>query len=1032
MMDILSDKPRRTVSAAQMVSKAGRSVPASLLAAMLAASSIGISLDAAPARAAGYTVTVDPATTWGTWQGWGCSLAWWAQVFGNQQDLANLIFSTSSTTVDLNGQNQTLPGLGLNIARYNLGACSSAPANGQTMVASPNITSSRQMQGYWLNPASTNPASSSWNWSVDANQRQMLQMAKADGANYFEMFSNSPMWWMCSNDNPSGAATGANDNLPASNYDTFAIYLATVAQYFSQNYGITFNSIEPFNEPSATWWTATGTQEGCHFGAGTQASVLSYLRTELNNRGLNNTTIAASDENNYSAATSTWNSFSSSTKALIGCVQVHGYQNSASAATQLYNAVQGAQLWNSEYGDSDASGLTMANEINQDFTSLHNTAWCYWQPLDGSGWGLINANDNAGTIGTVNPKYFVLAQYTRSIRQGMTILTSGDPNTVAAYDPVNHDLVLVTTNSGSTAESIDYSLANFYSAAGPVTGWCTLTNGGSEYQQFSGTAITGGNVVLSYPGSSVQTLEIQNVFLNAPSTLAWAASGGTATWSSPTNWSPISVPGVGTAVTFAGGGGTCVVNAAGSTAASLSFSPSAALALTGSGGAGLTVQSGITVSNSSSVTIALPLTLSAASTWSIAPQASLHVSSPVNSSYGLTETGGGMLVLQAVNPGLTGPVTVSGGTLYAANTQNSGNEVLGSTEWIAINSGGAIVVDGSFGPGYNSLVGGGHTHPNIYVNKGGLLASTLASPASNHLGQLVLDGGTVSAVGTNHLYGTWNFDDGVSTPGDIGSTSYLIGGNVELTQHANVSGGSATVFNIAHGDTFVMAAVISSTFTDTTSPDNIVFEGGGTLILVASNGGGNGNLFNKGTYVDAGTLLLANSSALSASLLNISAGTVGFDGVNHAQIGGLAGNGGTLLLTGTSGSPVALTVAQSGSSTAYSGAITGREGSLTLAGGTLDLSGDDNYSGGTDVDGGKLILASDEALPAGSSLTVGAEATSIFLFDSLETASSDLDAQAPLSAAPVDAIPEPSTLALLIAAASGLAVGHMRRSQPVR
>ena len=208
------------------------------------------------------------------------------------------------------------------------------------------------------------------------------------------------------------------------------------------------------------------------------------MRTELNNRGLNNTIIAASDENNDNAATSTWNSFSSATKSQIGQVQVHGYQSSG--ASQLYNSMAGTQLWNSEYGDSDASGLTMAAAINLDFTSLHNTAWCYWQPLDGGGWGLINANDNAGTIGSVNPKYYVLAQYTRSIRQGMTILSSGDPNTVAAYDPVNHDLVLVTANSGA-AETVNYSLGSFYSAAGPVTGWCTATDGSELYQQFGGT-----------------------------------------------------------------------------------------------------------------------------------------------------------------------------------------------------------------------------------------------------------------------------------------------------------------------------------------------------------------------------------------------------------------------------------------------------------------------------------------------------------------------------------------------------------------
>ena len=112
----------------------------------------------------------------------------------------------------------------MNIVRYNLGGCSSGTlANGQTMVA-PNISGSQYMQGFETTP-------NTWNWSVDANQRQMLEDAKADGANYFEMFSNSPMWWMTNNYNPSGAA-GGGDNLNLSYASSFANYIATTAQYF--------------------------------------------------------------------------------------------------------------------------------------------------------------------------------------------------------------------------------------------------------------------------------------------------------------------------------------------------------------------------------------------------------------------------------------------------------------------------------------------------------------------------------------------------------------------------------------------------------------------------------------------------------------------------------------------------------------------------------------------------------------------------------------------------------------------------------
>ncbi len=90
----------------------------------------------------------------------------------------------------------------------------------------PNMVPVKEIQGFETTP-------NTWNYSADANQRAMLQYAKADGADYFEMFSNSPMWWMTNNYNPSGAAGGgSNFNLAYSN--SFASYIATTAQYFPE------------------------------------------------------------------------------------------------------------------------------------------------------------------------------------------------------------------------------------------------------------------------------------------------------------------------------------------------------------------------------------------------------------------------------------------------------------------------------------------------------------------------------------------------------------------------------------------------------------------------------------------------------------------------------------------------------------------------------------------------------------------------------------------------------------------------------
>ncbi len=469
---------------------------------------VGMALIWATTAHADYSTTIRPRTTWGTWEGWGVSLCWWANVFGNRDDLANIVFTTNTTS--WSGSN--LPGLGMNIARYNAGACTTNAIGNDTMQASPNIPAFRQMQGYWLDWFSTEPTSSSWNWAADSRQRTMLLKAKARGANLFELFSNSPMWWMCYNHNPSGADNGAANNLQSWNYGMHAIYLATIAQMARTNWGVTFDSVEPFNEPSANWWTATGTQEGCHVDPAIQATVLGHLRTELNNRNLGSTKVSASDESYYDTATATWNSFSPTTKSQVGRVNVHGYQGGGGRRDLLYAAVGGKPLWNSEYGESDGTGMTLARNLNLDFRWLHMTAWCYWQPFDSGGWGLIQSNPGDNWIGPANPKYYVLAHYTRHIRPGMTIIDSGEDNTVAAYDLARRKLVLVTANYG-TAQWITYSLSNFPYAAGPVMRWTTSTGAGGKYQ-FSPMPLLNRTFKSWFETNTLQTFEIQNVDLN--------------------------------------------------------------------------------------------------------------------------------------------------------------------------------------------------------------------------------------------------------------------------------------------------------------------------------------------------------------------------------------------------------------------------------------------------------------------------------------------------------------------------------------
>ncbi len=455
-------------------------------------------------------VSINPASKQGTWDGWGASLCWWAAVFGDRTDLADAMFTTQAVRVE----NELLPGLGLNIVRYNAGACGWRKIGEREMKKSRIIHRYRQMEGFWLDDRSSDPASDSWDWSVDAKQRNMLALAKERGVTHFELFSNSPMWWMTRNDNPSGGPKPTDDNLSPGHERNFAIYLATIARKAKDEWGIPFTSVSPFNEPNSDWWFADCKQEGCHVSAGQQARVLPLLREELDKRGMASLPIAASEETYYDHAISTWERFDKKTRDLIGQVNVHGYQEAKGDRAKLHRLVHvegGKRLWNSEYGDGDPSGLNMARNLHRDLAALKPTSWAYWQPVDGGGWGLIAGDMSRGRLRRVNPKWHVLAHYTRNIRPGATMLATGEEAVVAAVDSERGRLALVLLNDGGGEREWRIDLSRFPGTKLTATGWITEPGGKSRYQALENVAVQGKHLSLRQPKKSVQSIVVSGV-----------------------------------------------------------------------------------------------------------------------------------------------------------------------------------------------------------------------------------------------------------------------------------------------------------------------------------------------------------------------------------------------------------------------------------------------------------------------------------------------------------------------------------------
>ena len=446
-------------------------------------------------------VLLDPHASQGTWEGWGTSLCWMGKAFGGRDDLADYLFTTK--TVGLAGVR--LPGLGLNVVRYNAGACSWNEVDGRKMVVGKVIQPFRQMEGFWLDPKMDR-----WDWSLDEAQRKMMQGAKRRGADRFELFSNSPMWWMCRNDNPSGAADAKGDNLREDEYGRFAAYLAEVAKRAKEKWGVAFTTVEPFNEPASPYWGENGKQEGCHFSPPAQSRLLPLLRRELDARRLGNLPIAASDETSMSDALGTWKSLPPKARALVAQVNVHGYEGEGSPRRELRAMIGDKPLWLSEHGERDGTGLSMARNLHRDFRDLRPKAWCYWQPLDGGGWGFIEADLPKTRLVRANPKAFVMAQYTRHVRPGMTILRADDLGTIAAYDPKRHRLAIVV-ETGEEPTQKRFDLSRFAKVGRSAARWTTEPKGTARYAKGTDVRLDGKTLDVTLPSNSIQTFEIDGV-----------------------------------------------------------------------------------------------------------------------------------------------------------------------------------------------------------------------------------------------------------------------------------------------------------------------------------------------------------------------------------------------------------------------------------------------------------------------------------------------------------------------------------------
>ena len=206
-----------------------------------------------------------PEERYQTFERFGVSGAWWAQVVGGwtetdpasglpkRERIAELLFDREK-------------GIGVRCYRYNLGGGSAKSGKGRI------DRTSRRAESF-------DTDGGGYDWDRDANAVWILKEAVRRGVDEAILFVNSPPERWTRNGKTHQDRAGQT-NLPKKNYRAFANYCLDCAEHFL-GMGIPVRYLSPVNEPVWFW---TGGQEGCHYRPLQVRRLLRVFASEMDRR----------------------------------------------------------------------------------------------------------------------------------------------------------------------------------------------------------------------------------------------------------------------------------------------------------------------------------------------------------------------------------------------------------------------------------------------------------------------------------------------------------------------------------------------------------------------------------------------------------------------------------------------------------------------------------------------------------------------------------------------------------------------------
>ena len=365
------------------------------------------------------------------------------------------------------------------------------------------------------------------------------------------------------------------------------------------------------------------------------------------------------------------------------------------------------------------------------------------------------------------------------------------------------------------------------------------------------------------------------------------------------------------------------------------------------------------------------------------------VISETGSSFDITKTGAGSLVLSAANT-FTGTTQIDGGSIVLGTSFALRN----STVQINVNNGlglgvGSAVIAGLSGAGDIDL-----GSADLWVGwTGNDVVSTTYSGILSGTGNLnkIHGDGALTLTAANTFSGETNIQAGqivignanalqnstvrISINDGLDVTTNTVNASIgALAGSKNLNLGSQTLTTGNNGDSTTYSGILSGT-------GDLNKTGAGTLTLTAA------NTFSGATTIDAGQIVIGNANALQNStvvlLVNNGLNLNGFD-ATIAGIAGLPGSSNLDLANST------LTIGNNNvSSPIYAGIISGTGSLNKIGSGDLGLIGNNTFSGGVTLNEGRFGLGNVNAAGTGP-ITVTGPATIAY---ATNTTSNQIDLQ---------------------------------------